>query len=512
LASVLYREKVYFSIKAVSPGLSQEKLKKNVRQAGLRYVLLSSVVTLMVSMASVGPLLMAGTDLTLEGAIRASSLMYATTILAFTFMLCASSSWITQEYGLFRPLTHLPLRRRDIRTLAFLTAASDALPLALVPLAYGILSALVLKSVLAAAVAVLYGYASMLLAMGASFTLSVLVARKRSGVSLRAKLARAFNTAVFVACMASFFLLGQLANLLVPLASRLGEEIGPLADFIWFIYPFSMGEGMLTALRPTLARPVWASVLVALAYLGLSLAAFGRGFSRYWSGIASPLFPRLEEAITVELKPPPEFTMRPSLGVLIKDLKMAYRDPRTGYMLVMPALVHLVMLIPAIRHGELPAFVVGLASSTPCLLLALASYQLLLAERDVFWLLFSSGLRRKELALGKALACSLAYAAYAIPLGLALSAFTGSPDYVAYMTSSVLLGLSSSAIYARYLAGKVGPETKMVSISVLDGLFMLAISAILIAPYGLAIALRSPLLALLTASAEATISLALVRR
>jgi len=118
-----------------------------------------------------------------------------------------------------------------------------------------------------------------------------------------------------------------------------------------------------------------------------------------------------------------------------------------------------------------------------------------LAERDVFWLLFSSGLRRKELALGKALACSLAYAAYAIPLGLALSAFTGSPDYVAYMTSSVLLGLSSSAIYARYLAGKVGPETKMVSISVLDGLFMLAISAILIAPYGLAIALGSPLLA-----------------
>ncbi|RLI09894.1 hypothetical protein DRO33_06155, partial [Candidatus Bathyarchaeota archaeon] len=367
LTGVLYRELVYFRMVSTSAKPDLARLKRGVRWASLNFVLVSIFMTVTLTLTSISPLLALiyppsdTADMTLTEALRASGIIHAAMMFTFTFMLCASSSWIIQEYDLLRPLMHLPLDRNDIRLLALLTAMRETLLFSLVPAIYGALLAFFTSSIPAGLVGASYGYASMFLALGASFALSATVARKRWGRSLKARLARAINTLTFVLCMASMFLFSSLMDLLVRIISYVSRALGPLSSLLWLLYPFSASEGPVMALSPDGCLP---AVILALVYLMASFAAFDRGFMRFWRGVAGPLYIGPGELREIEIRPPSKLSMSPCLGILIKDLKMAYRDPRTAYMLFAPALMFLAFL-PTLLSGDesTPFFIINMLFS-----------------------------------------------------------------------------------------------------------------------------------------------------
>ena len=254
---------------------------------------------------------------------------------------------------------------------------------------------------------------------------------------------------------------------------------------------------MLLALSP---EGVATSTPLALAYLALSAWLFGKGLSRYWAGLAGRS-PRLGGPSGAGARAPP--VLDPSIGILIKDLKLFYRDPRAYHTLVAPAIAHVALFTIALKVGGLPPHIVGLSYGLLGILMGIASYQLMSAEERMFWFLFSSGLSRRDLALGKALACFLAYAACALPLNVLLSCCLSEPCYAAYAASSALLGFSASAVCARYLAELVEPGDRALGLAMTDDLFVACVLLALLVPYCLALILPDLLAALFVALAEA---------
>lgn len=499
LVSTIYREMIYLSVRSEGRSLSREELARKVKLDALSYAAYSLLIALVTAVLSAAPFFTGW--LALEDAIRASGLIYATSMVAFTFILCASSAWMAQEYRLFEPLMALPLERRQVRLLSALVAAVDVMPMALVPLAYGILLALLLRSALAGLIGAIYGYTSMLLAMGIAMASSALVSKRVSGASVRARLARALSTMAFTACLAMALLMSQLVEVLAPSAVGLTE----LPPLLQMSYPFSVGESVIWALGAG-PRGLVASTSLALAYLLLSAVAFELGLSRFWSAMTAPS-PRLGELVKPRLRAPPALSMDPPIGVLLKDLKTIYRDPRTSHSLIAPAVAHVALFVIILRIGGLSAHIVGLTHGLLGVLMGIAAYQLMASEGPMFWLLFANGLSRRDLALGKALTCTLTYAAYVLPLGLALTCALSAPQYAIYASAGCLLGLASSAVCARYLAELVDPGDKVLKLGVLDEFFIAVVLLTLATPYCLLVLVAGPLVVLLVALAEALTAL-----
>jgi len=512
LAGVLYREQAYLSLKATSPGLRPDKLKKAVRRVRARYVALSFLVAFGILMTAISPITMAlyGEEgIALADALRSSGFLYATMAFTTTFMLCAWSSFVAQEYGLLRPLAPLPLGQEDLRLLALLTATSNALPVAITTPIYGILVALLLRSPLAGLAAVLYGLTSTFFALAISLALATMLSKRRSGLSLRAKLTRAMRAFLFVFCM-GLLLVIQASRFLLPLISQMTGPLSVLTRSLWFVYPFSAAEAPVAFLGSSLSAQAILMLCLALAYLASSYAVFSRAFARYWHGIMAPAVVTLEIARPrARLKAPSQLTMRPVLGILIKDLKLAYRDPRTAYLLFMP-LFMLIAILPMVLTKGAHAFLVSAFLGMAILVLPSGSCQLLVAEGDKFWVLFASGLRKRDLALGKALVSSLAYASYALPIGLALAHVSGSWDWPSSLAISILVAFAASATATRYLARHVGPETKMVQLTVARGLVILGIALAFQLPFMLASLVLGPLGTLVVALAEVGLALAIL--
>ena len=510
LVGVLYREQLYLSLKATSPGLRPDKLARAVRHAKARYIALSFFVALGVLMTALSPLVVATTseeEIALTDALRASGFLYTTMAFTMTFMLCAWSTFIAQEHGLLRPLSSLPLGQEDLRLLALLTAINNALPVAITPPIYGALVAYLAQAPLAGLAAAIYGYASTFFALAISLALAALLAKRRSGQSFRARLARALRTFIFVFCMGLFFVVSQASRFLLPLLSQMTGPLGVAARSLWFAYPFSAAEAPLLLSGSSLGQQGLMALCLAGAYLGLSYAVFSRAFTRYWHGIVAPTVVTLETARPrARLRAPSRLTMRPVLGILIKDMKLAYRDPRTAYLLFMP-LFMLIMIVPTVLADEVSVLAMSTFMGMAIIMLPSGACQLLVAEGDKFWALFSSGLRKKELALGKALVSSLAYAAYALPIGLGLACLTGSWDCLAFLAASTLVAFAASATATRYLARHVGPETKMVQLTVARGLAILGIAFAFQIPFTLVSMWLGPAGAMIAALAEAGLTL-----
>jgi len=511
LSDFLYRELVYLRMVSTRANVDMARLRRGVRWASINYALVSAIMTVMLALSSISPLLpliwppqdTAG-GVELVDALRASGLVSTAMLFTFSFMLCASASWLLQEYELLKPLMHLPLKHGDIRLLAFITASREVLPFLLVPAIHGITLMLVVGLPAPALIGASYGYASIFLALGASFSLSATVSRRHSGRSLRARLARAVSTLTFVLCMASTFILSQMVSLITRLVSQISKFIGPFSSLLWLIYPFSAAEGLIMALSPTSLIP--ASALAA-AYLLASLLAFDRGFMRFWRGSISPIYVGVGEAREVRIRPPSKLTMSPCFGVLLKDLKMAYRDPRTAYMLFTPILTFLSFLPALIEDAKAAIMLLNTAFLASSLMLTMASYQLLVAEGSSFWLLFANGIRKKDLISAKALACTLSYAALAIPIGALAWLLLGPLDMLLNATSSVLLSFAASSICLAYLARYVGPETKMAKMGLKDLLVILLLWGIIVGPYALVALIIGPLQASLIAIADLGIAL-----
>ena len=502
LVSVIYREMTYLSLKSEKHSWARSEIVRKARLDLLGYAFYSTTIALTTSVFSAAPLLVRGQDVALEGAVRASALIYTTLLLAFTLMMCVSSAWAIQECGLFEPLMPLPLRRRDVWAISALIVSTDVMPMAIAPLIYGALMATALGSALAGAVGALYGYVSMFLAMGGALALSSLISRRVSGTSVKAKIARMLSTTAFIACLVMSLLASQLIDVLAPSISEPVISIGIPVQLMWLMYPFSVGEGMLMALRP---ESTMTSTSLALTYLALSIVLFERGLSRYWGSLTSYSL-RLGRPAEVRLRAPPG--LDPSIGMLVKDLKMLYRDPRAYHLIIAPAIAHVALFTIALRIGGLPPFIVGLSYGLLGITMGTASYQLMVAEEGMFWLLFSSGLSRRDLALGKTLACSLTYAVCALPLNILLSYCLSAPYYAAYAASSALLSFSASTVCARYLAELIEPEDRVLKLAMIDELFMAFMLMALLAPYCLAVMLAGPLATLIVAVAETLTCLA----
>jgi len=508
LTSVLYRELVYFRMVSTSAKPDLAKLKRGVRWANVNLAMISIFTTAMLTFTSISPLLTlsspdGGASITLPDALRASAIIHAAMMFTFTFMLCASASWIIQEYGLLKPLMHLPLSRSDVRLLALLTAMRETLLFSSVPVIYGAFLFYSTNSIPSGLVGASYGYASMFLALGASFALSASVARKRWGKSLRARLARAINTLTFVLCMASTFLISQLMNVIVRAVSYASQGLRSLSSLLWLLYPFSASEGVVMALSQD---GFLTATITAQVYLLASLLAFDRGFMRFWRGAMGVLYVGLEGLREVEVRPPSKLSMRPCFGILIKDLKMAYRDPRTAYMLFTPVLAFLAFLPTLLEGGEHLPFFINMLFSVSSLMLIMASYQFLSAEGDMFWLLFANGIRRKDLVAAKAIACTLPYTALALSMGFLAWHALGEISVLLSAVTSILVAFSANVMCLSYLARDIGPETKMAKMSLVDSVVVLAIWGLLMGPYIIAVS-SSLLLAAAISCGELGLSL-----
>jgi len=128
----VYREALYLSMEEEHRS-SRARLVRRTRLELLGYAAYSTAIAITTSAFSAIPLVMRGPGVPLEGAVRASALIYTTSLLAFTFMLSSSSAWMAQEHRLFEPLRPLPLRKRDIQLVMALVASADVLPMAIAP-------------------------------------------------------------------------------------------------------------------------------------------------------------------------------------------------------------------------------------------------------------------------------------------------------------------------------------------------------------------------------------------
>ena len=490
LVKVLYRETAYLMIKSTRPAMSPREAISRSKWMWTFNILLAVIVTLGLSLLLVIVFYIpipGRVSINIEDLLRSTALSYVGYIFLFSFMISTTTSWILQEYDLVKPIKSLPLSEGDIRILVLLTISVGSIPVLIMPLIYSIGLAIRFSSITVFLTALFYGILTFLLATGIPLILTSHIGAKRfAGSSLRINILRALNTLIYVLSMSLTYILWQLLgriNLVLKYLASIGGGLGYLTEsLLSFAYPLSVCEGIVSgATGDEMALYHFA---LSVIYLYLAYRVFKIGSRRYWRALLHP------EYIGVELVKPirkiARWTLNPKIGLLIKDLKMICRNPRSGYLFFFP-LIYSVFFVIGMREFTMknPTFLTIFSVIMYIILgftISYVPYQLLLAEGDNLWILFAGGIRKRDIAIGKSLPVVPQSLIVFTLYGYILSSL-GVSTVLFLILAGTLYCTATAIIVSTIWTRIIGPETRMLEMSVSKVLLTLLIEVLMAAPH-----------------------------
>lgn len=482
IASILEREVIYGAYRGADPSLDEAKLAKLVIWNRALAIIESFVSVVLILLMIGAPVLLSGPG-ELVPTMRTSVMLY--NVLMFVTVLMVSSTYALslQMSGSLRALAHLPIGMSDMGKVVIARLSYALLPILMVPAIYGAIVAEKLCLIQAFPLVVLYGYADALLALAASLILSSVLSKKMgSSRGIRGRLVRAFLSSLYIITMFSIGILYQLYMCSSGVVKIVGEAISSIPEGTAIIYPFSASEAVFSSREPV-------GLTIALATCTIYTAVFYLAFKRALkSYVISALEGPLGAALGGYVRKPRLWLCWPSLNIAIKDLKIAIRDPRTAYIIVLP-LFSLLSFLPAIFNAgsmkELEENIFLMCMTllvVGCVVSSLVPHQLMEHEGGRLWVMFSTAFRRRDLALGKSLATAIPYACYAIPISLVSSLIVRNADLLLFALSGSMICATVALSSAMTIAASISVDTRMIRISLLRSLGLMAIATALSIP------------------------------
>ena len=507
IAEVFSRELIYGFHRGIDLGLDEARLEKLVIWS--KRVSLSegfACAFLMVLMSGV-PVLLADPN-GLEQAVRDSSMIYNILMFTSVFMVVSTLALTLQASRLLEPLLPAPLARRDVKKIVLCYLLGGLYPVLLVPAIYALIVAEKLTSPQAFPLILAYGYVDVLLGISASLALSNVLVEKASPRKLTTRLVRLFWNGIYILAMLLVGILYELYLYISDLLEILSAITRGTGNWAYFIYPFSTAEAALASHDPAGALY---SIIVCSFYLLISYLAMDRALSSY---VLKAAIPAYGEGPSGGFSRPRIWACSTPLNILVKDLKVVSRDPRASYIAFLPlfSLTSLLPLLagastvelgPQLYYTSMTLFLLG------CLMSSLAPCQLLDYEGGRLWVLFSIGARRKDIALAKSLSSTTIYVSYALPIAISFSLLLGDPYLLIYALSSILISMASSLLSSMILLSEISVETRSIHISLLKGLGLLALSAVLAIPLEITMTFLHPTAGLRLPPAYAFLTLGL---
>ena len=490
LVKVLYRETAYLMIKSTRPAMSPREVISRSKWMWTFNILLAVIVTLGLSLLLVIVFYIpipGRVNTNIEDLLRSTALSYIGYIFLFSFMISTTTSWILQEYDLVKPIKSLPLSEGDIRILVLLTISVGSIPVLIMPLIYSIGLAIRFSSIIVFLTALFYGVLTFLLATGIPLILTSHIGAKRfAGSSLRINILRALNTLIYVLSMSLTYILWQLLgriNSVLKYLTSIGGGLRYLTEsLLSFVYPLSVCEGIVSgATGDEMALYHFA---LSLIYLYLAYRVFKIGSRRYWRALLHP------EYIGVELVKPikriARWTLDPKIGLMIKDFKMIYRNPRSGYLFFFPLIYSIFFMISMREFTVENLAFLTLFSVTMYItlgfLVSYVPYQLLLVEGDNLWVLFANGIRKRDIAIGKSLPVILQSLIVLTLYGYTLLPM-GVPAIISFISTGALYCTATTIIVSTIWTRTIGPETRMLKMSIPLLLLTLLIQILMAIPH-----------------------------
>ena len=506
IVRIFEREAIYGAHRGSDPTLDEAKLLRLVRISRAFYTAETVVAVILILLMVCPPVLLAGPG-ELERAVRSSTTLYVMTLFMLVFMMGSTATLALQEFGHLKVLFQLPVGRKGLKKVVAAYLARDLGPVLAVPPLYALIVAERTGFIWSFPLLVLYGYASILLALAASLALSMALWKKRGLTrGLRARFARAFWNGLYVLAMFSVGILYQLYAYAEHVRSVLGRAPGARAPR--FLYPLSASE-LVSCRTPA---DIALSAIACLAYTCLFYAVFDRMLTAYAD--RAPYMVHEVELTRERLGKPRVWLPVPRVVMALKDLRVAMREPRTSYIMILPvfsALSFIPLVLTAPSPGELRTALCLMCMTlflTGCLVSSLVPYQLMEHEGGRLWIPLSCS-PKKDVSFGKALAGTLVFCSYALPVAIISSLAAGGAYLIAYAASAILIAFSASLLSSFIMVMGISADTKAVRISLLRALALLALSAALSLPLLVPLFYASPEQVPLVLEAEYPLALAI---
>jgi len=249
--------------------------------------------------------------------------------------------------GSFGPLAQLPLTQREVSTVATFTLWRTMDYIVGLSLLTQALTVAYFTGSATATLLVLVTMASAsVLAVGTALWLTSVFQRRLEGGSM-AGLRGFFRPLLFVlwglGVMSAVFLFSLVSFVAPPLNALLADPDTPLGAVVSLIFPFSTGLLVASIAGEHLGflTQVLAAAGVAAAVVGAALASLGA--SRIINGVVLPGRAGASRRRDVEYSFP---VRSPLSAYVLKDLRVASRNPATGFLFALPVFEVIAVVVP----------------------------------------------------------------------------------------------------------------------------------------------------------------------
>lgn len=482
IIAILEKEKVYGIYRGLKSDMDEEELIRLLRYNKVLSLAESVIMVLLILPLISLPVLLSTPNTFIE-TFRASMMLYNILIFVIMFVVAFSLVQTLQEFKFLDPLLHLPMDMNDLRKLIFLNLLHDARLILIIPILYGVVVAAKTRLPLVFLLVVGYGFVSIFLASGLSMIFSSIIGlNKKVGKGFKSKAVIVFRNMFFVI---SVLLIGILYEL-YSFMGFLFEFTGRFTEFLsvaWFLYPFSASEGVIMSRN---FNGFLISLFICLIYLVMSKTIFERAFNRFLREIVHPTYEVSIEK--TELSVPRIGVPWNSLNIALKDFKILFRDPRSAYILILP-LYLVIGYLPALvwceSFLEFRTTLCALSMSlfiVWCIISPLIPYQLLELESGRIWLLFSSGVSKREVALSKVIVTSISYIVCAVSLGIISSILIRDISLFIYSLSGLMILFTVSLLSMLAVIPRISVDTRVIGLSLIKALMLIVMASIVSLP------------------------------
>jgi len=482
IVNVLYREKVYGMYGGVRPKMDKLELVRlmrwNMMLLAVENTVAISIVLPLISL----PILLSPPEMLIQN-IKTCTMIYNILLFITTFITVSTFTWSLQEFKFLEPLLQLPLKINDLKKILFLDFLYSAILILIIPLVYGVVVFEKMRLPQAIILIILYGYVNIFLASGISMAISSMVGRKRINRGFKLKIAAILRNLAFFTSMFFIGILYQLFLYMDFLLKLIGMTVPSLSFVTWLIYPFSVSQGVIMS-RSIVGFSV--ALLICLGYLFTAKKTFDLSFTKFIETTIHLTYVKSSSVGKVSL--PKMWVLWNPLNILIKDIKITFRDPRSVYIMMLPLFVVIeylpMILIPTSPMEfkinlcilSISLFLVG------CIIASLIPYQILEYESGKIWLLFSSAVSKKEIALGKSIFTAMSYLLYALPMGIIASILIQNVSPLIYALSGLLISFTVSLLSTFTAFPQISVDVKMIKLSLFKALMLLVLSSLLSLP------------------------------
>lgn len=473
---ILTREAYYLELK-MKGTLNYYRLRSGIKRDYIGYLVLTFFTALIITIPIALDSLY-GNILT----VSISSFILAMVCFLITFIIISMKTWILQEYKLLDPLRLLPLTDNKISLIILFYTLFNALPMLLAPIIFTSIIATKYPNVLLILNILIYNYSAITLAIALSYRLASFLTKysKTSGRVLRARISRFLSATIFIIAMLFF-------NLSYYLMGRLFVQIGKMTTLLknasyltllWFIYPFSIFK-CTNIDHLSLSE----SLLTNIVYLGLFTLFYFRSFNNFFKYYITPTVTVYKHK-WIPIREP-RHGMNYICAMILKDLKVAFREPRTASLIFLPLYSIIVILLTWSKFNP-TVILIGILFMIGILCGSML-YQAIISEGKALWYsLFLLG--RKKFLKGKTYFVTSICFLYSFIVALYYVITTGCINCFILALCSLATYLSITYITAKILEKRVYAGMRVVvKYNVADALITITLSIIIvslvIAPY-----------------------------